>query len=146
MSLEDGFKLAATIDEDATYEDIIRVLSEIGGKLREGTTLDEALQDLFKDSIEEGIDEADIEKALDAMKPSDADVKEDDFKNLNDTFLENTDKFGVEDTPFADYSPELAKNAEGLAEVTEGILRYNDAVQSIDKNLEDWKTALNETN
>ena len=146
MSLEDGFKLAATIDEDATYEDIVRILSEIGGKLRDGTTLDEALQDLFKDSIEEGIDEADVEKALDAMKPSDADVKEDDFRSLNNTFLENTDKFGVEDTPFADYSPELAKNAEGLAEVTEGILRYNDAVQSIDKNLEDWKTALNETN
>ena len=60
--------------------------------------------------------------------------------------MNNADKMGEEGTPFADYSEDLLNNAAALEEVVEGILRYDDAVQTIDSNLENWQDALNNTN
>lgn len=139
MDLEQAFKFSELFDEESTYEDVVAKLTDLGSRIREGTSLDEALEKMVSEALKEGAEQGvkNIEETISSMSPVDEDVKAEDFQSLNETFLENRNKMGQEETPFEDYSPELLNNAEGLAQVTEGMLRYNDAIQTIDKSLED---------
>ena len=71
---------------------------------------------------------------LSLKTPTDKDVNQEEFVSVGDTFAENKDKLGVEGTEFEDYSAELLDNKDALAEATEGILRYNDAIKSLDSS------------
>lgn len=142
FSAQESFQLMASLDENASYQEIIQQIEEVRQQVDAGTPFEIALQAKMDP---EQVREA-VESSLAAYEPKDEDVDTTDFQTLSGMFMDNADKMGEEGTPFADYSENLLSNAEALEEVVEGILRYDDAVQTLDKNLESWQEALADTN
>lgn len=142
FSAQESLQLMASLDENASYQQIIQQIEEIRQQVDAGTPFEIALQaKMDPEQIRES-----VEASLAAYEPKDEDVDAADFQSLSGMFMDNADNMGEEGTPFADYSEDLLNNADALEEVVEGILRYDDAVQTLDKNLEDWRSALNDTN
>ena len=142
FSAQESLQFMASLDEDASYREIVEKLEEVKQQVDTGAPFEVALQaKMDPEQIRES-----VEASLAAYEPKDEDVDAADFQNLSSMFMDNADNMGEEDTPFADYSEDLLKNADALEEVVEGILRYDDAIETLDKNLEDWRDALNNTN
>lgn len=122
----------ASLDEDASYQEIIKQIEEVRQQVDAGTPFEVALQaKMDPEQLRKSVKES-----LAAYEPKDGDVDSGDFQSLSNMFMNNSDQMGEEGTPFADYSEDLLNNAAALEEVVEGILRYDDAVQTIDGNLE----------
>lgn len=142
FSAQESLQLMASLDENASYQEIIKQIEEVKQQVNAGTPFEVALQaKMDPEQLRESVQES-----LAAYEPKDEDVDSGDFQSLSNMFMNNSDRMGEEGTPFADYSEDLLNNAAALEEVVEGILRYDDAVQTIDSNLEDWQDALNNTN
>lgn len=142
FSAQESLQFMASLDEEASYREIVEKLEEVKQQVDAGTPFEVALQaKMDPEQIRES-----VEASLAAYEPKDEDVDAADFQSLSSTFMDNADNMGEEGTPFADYSEDLLKNADALEEVVEGILRYDDAIETLDKNLEDWRDALNNTN
>jgi hypothetical protein len=133
FSAQESFQFMASLDEEASYREIVNKLEEVKQQVDAGTPFEVALQaKMDPEQIRES-----VEASLAAYEPKDEDVDVADFQSLSSTFMDNADNMGEEGTPFADYSEDLLKNADALEEVVEGILRYDDAIETLDKNLED---------
>lgn len=133
FSAQESLQLMASLDENASYQQIIQQIEEVRQQVDAGTPFEIALQaKMDPEQIRES-----VEASLAAYEPKDEDVDAADFQSLSGMFMDNADNMGEEGTPFADYSEDLLNNADALEEVVEGILRYDDAVQTLDKNLED---------
>lgn len=133
FSAQESFQLMASLDENASYQEIIKQIEEVKQQVNAGTPFEIALQaKMDPEQLRESVQES-----LATYEPKDEDVDSGDFQSLSNMFMNNSDQMGEEGTPFADYSEDLLNNAAALEEVVEGILRYDDAVQTIDSNLED---------
>jgi len=132
FSAQESLQFMASLDEDASYREIVEKLEEVKQQVDTGAPFEVALQaKMDPEQIRES-----VEASLAAYEPKDEDVDAADFQSLSSMFMNNADNMGEEGTPFADYSEDLLKNADALEEVVEGILRYDDAVETLDKNLE----------
>lgn len=141
FSAQESLQLMASLDKNASYQEIVKQIEEVKQQVNAGTPFEVALQaKMDPEQLRESVQES-----LAAYEPKDEDVDSGDFQSLSNMFMNNSDRMGEEGTPFADYSEDLLNNAAALEEVVEGILRYDDAVQTIDSNLEDWQDALNNT-
>ena len=143
FSAQEQLQLIATLDENASREEILNAIHRVQQYMDNGDSFSLALQaglELNPQEIENM-----VRSQLADYQPTDEDVNLEDFQTLSNLFL-NTNQLGQEGTPFADYSEELINNAIALEDVVEGILRYNDAIETINKNMDDWKEALSDSN
>lgn len=139
FSAEQSLKLVATLDENASVQEITNKINEI-------TQSNEPFEVALKATLDPEQVRDMVKSQLAEYQPTDEDVKAEDFQTMTNMFMSNEENMGKEGTPFEDYSSELLDNAEGLEQVIESILRYDDAVSSLDKNLDDWQNALKDTN
>ena len=142
FTAEEQLKIVASFDDHATDKEITEGIAKIQEQLKTNPDLTLAIRAaLDEDNIKQS-----VEKQLESYQPKDADVAQEDFQRLTNTFYENKDKMGEEGTPFEDLSETLFTNAEALERLVEGILRYNDAIASIDENYDKWNEALEDNN
>lgn len=142
FSAQESLQLMASLDENASYQEIVKQIEEVKQQVNAGTPFEVVLQaKMDPEQLRKSIQES-----LATYEPKDEDVDAVDFQSLSNMFMNNADKMGEEGTPFVDYSEDLLNDAAALEEVVEGILRYDDAIQSIDSNLENWQEALENTN
>jgi major membrane immunogen (membrane-anchored lipoprotein) len=132
LSAEESLQLLVTID-DSSYETMTQDIQKVTEQLNDGKPFEVAIQAIMDEQETEDY----IKSQLAAYEPEDEDVSKEAFDSLTDTFYENQDQMGVEGTPFADYSEDLFENAEALEDVVESILRYNDAIESLDESYDD---------
>ena len=130
---EQALKFVASLDEQVSLEEFKKQVADLNNQITNDTNLDVLLDARLSDDSKEEL----VKDQVAAYQPRDEDVSSEEFQSLSSHFFENEDKMGVEGTPFEDYSEDLLNNAEALEEVVEGILRFNDAVESIDNNYKD---------
>lgn len=141
LNAEESLQLLVTVD-DSSYETMTQDIQTVMKHLNNGEPFEVALKAIMDEQETEEY----VKSQLAAYQPTDEDVKSEDFQTLSNMFLDNAGNMGEEGTEFEDYSEDLLNNASALEEVIEGILRYDDAVQSLDDSLDDWKEALADTN
>jgi hypothetical protein len=97
---------------------------------------DESVANGFKNIYEQLNKQEELEDKhpLSLKTPTDKDVNQEEFVSVGDTFAEHKDELGVEGTEFEDYSEKLLENKDAVAEAAESILRYNDAIKSLDSS------------
>lgn len=125
-------QLLVTVD-DSSYETMTQDIQTVMKHLNNGEPFEVALKAIMDEQETEEY----VKSQLAAYQPTDEDVKSEDFQTLSNMFLDNAGNMGEEGTEFEDYSEDLLNNASALEEVIEGILRYDDAVQSLDDSLDD---------
>ena len=133
LNSEQQVKVLATLDMDASEQEIRSRLAEINQKMsEEGMTFDMAL----KSTMEPEDARAMTQQEFSSMQATDADVNQEEFQELGNYLAQTAE--AAEDLP--DY---LAYDAEALADFTEAILRYDDAVETAINNMDDWEDTLN---
>jgi hypothetical protein len=132
LSAEESLQLLVTVDS-SSYEIMTQDIQTVISHLNDGEPFDVAIQAVMNEQETEEY----IKTQVAAYEPKDEDVEKESFDDLADTFYENKDQMGVEGTPFEDFSEDLFNNAEALEDVIEDILRYNDAIESLDKSYDD---------
>lgn len=132
LSAEQNLQLMATFDKDATYKEIMDGIAEVRQGLENGEDFDVLLKAKFDpEQIEQGVKEA-----INAYEPTDEDVDADAFKNMAN-YIQGADASAFEEGGMLeDVSPDIQANAEALEDLVEGILRYDDAVSTLNENEE----------
>ena len=135
LSLKDKAKISNMIDwtdpaVDSKVEELVKKLQE---GLKNGISLD----DLLKSANPE-----DAMKSFSEMKPIDTDIDEDSFQNLGKYIAENASEMEGFSEDLGQEVDLLDENAELLAEVTEEILRYQDAIDEATEHMDEWLEAL----
>ena len=115
-----------------TLDNFKQEVANLNAQVKEDGDLDVLLDARLTDETKEGL----VKDQIAGYEPKDEDVDTADFQTVANSFFDNADQMGQEGTPFADYSEDLLQNADALEDVVEGILRYNDAVESMDKNMD----------
>lgn len=145
FSAQEALQVIASlnIDEETSYNNIVPEIQDIIHRVNEDK---ESLSVVLQAKMDPEQVKETVKSQIATYEPKDEDVDKEDFDSLADTFYENKNQMGVEGTPFEDFSEGLFENAAGLEDVIEGILRYNDAIESLDKNYDNWKDTLENTN
>ena len=91
-----------------------------------------SLDDLLKSANPE-----DAMKSFSEMKPIDTDIDEDSFQNLGKYIAENASEMEGFSEDLGQEVDLLDENAELLAEVTEEILRYQDAIDEATEHMDE---------
>ena len=139
LSAEQSLQFVATLDENASRQ-------EINTRLNEITQSGEPFEIALRATMDPQQVREMVEAQLAEYQPTDKDVNSEDFQTMANMFMANEKNMGKEGTPFENYSADLLENADALEEVIESMLRYDDAIESLNSNLEDWREALNDTN
>ena len=139
LSLKDKAKISDMIDwTDPTVDSRVQELVEkIQKGLENGVSLDSLLN---------SIDPTDITTSLSEMKPTDSDIDEDSFHNLASYIHDNWENLEELNEALGESAHFLETDAEYIAEVTEAILRYQDALDESTEKMEDWLEALDSDN
>lgn len=141
LSAEQNLQLMATFDKDATYKEIMDGIAEVQQGLENGEDFDILLKAKFDpEQIAQGVKEA-----INAYEPTDEDIDADAFKNMANYIQEADSSAFEEGGMLEDVSPEIQNNAEALEDLVEGILRYDDAVSTLNENEEKWRDALSDS-
>ena len=141
LSAEQNLQLMATFDKDATYNEIMDGIREVQEGLSNGEDFNVLLKAKFDpEQIKEG-----IKTAIDAYEPTDEDIDADAFKNMANYIQEADSSAFEEGGMLEDVSPEIQNNAEALEDLVEGILRYDDAVSTLNENEEKGRDALSDS-
>ena len=122
------------IDEETSYNNIVPEIQDIIHRVNEDK---ESLSVVLQAKMDPEQVKETVKSQIATYEPKDEDVDKEDFDSLADTFYENKNQMGVEGTPFEDFSEGLFENAAALEDVIEGILRYNDAIESLNENYDD---------
>ena len=140
LSAKQNLQLMATFDKDATYKEIMDGIAEVRQGLESGEDFNVLLKAKFDpEQIEQGVKEA-----INAYEPTDEDVDADAFKNMAN-YIQGADASIFEEGGMLeDVSSEIQNNAEALEDLVESILRYDDAVSTLNDNEEKWREALSD--
>ena len=132
LSAQQNLQLMATFDKDATYKEIMDGISEVREGLANGEDFNVLLKAKFDpEQIEQGVKEA-----INAYEPTDEDVDVEAFKNMAN-YIQGADASAFEEGGmFEDISPDIQTNAEALEQLVEGILRYEDAISTLEEKEE----------
>ena len=138
FNAEQSLQLIATLDENATMEEIQAKIQEVQANMdANGGDFSLALST----SLDTDQDGRELTQQLfSEMAPTDADVDADNFQQLGRYFAEI-----AENDPFDDIPDELAYSAEALADFTEAILRYDSAVEKAEKSMDHWREVLEDS-
>ena len=138
FNAEQSLQLIATLDENATMEEIQAKIQEVQANMdANGGDFSLALST----SLDTDQDSRELTQQLfSEMAPTDADVDADSFQQLGRYFAEI-----AENDPFDDIPDELAYSAEALADFTEAILRYDSAVEKAEKSMDHWREVLEDS-
>ena len=90
----------------------------------------------LENALKTQINPEDAMKSFSEMKPIDADVSEESFQNLGKYIAENADQLEGFSGDLGQNIDLLDKDAELLAEVTEEILRYQNAVDEASEKMD----------
>lgn len=127
LNSEQQLKVLATLDMDASEQEIRDRLAEINQRMsEEGMTFDMAL----KSTMEPEDARAMTQQEFSSMQATDSDVNQEEFQELGNYLAQTAE--AAEDLP--DY---LAYDADALADFTEAILRYDDAVETAIDNMDE---------
>lgn len=138
FNAEQSLQLIATLDENATMEEIQARIQEVQARMdANGGDFSLALSTTL-DTDQEGRELT--QQLFSEMTPTDADVNADSFQQLGRYFAEI-----AENDPFDDIPDELAYSAEALADFTEAILRYDSAVEKAEKSMDHWREVLEDS-
>lgn len=132
LNSEQQVKVLATLDMDASEQEIRSRLAEINQKMsEEGMTFDMALKSTMAPEDARAM----TQQEFSSMQATDADVNQEEFQELGNYLAQTAE--AAEDLP--DY---LAYDADALADFTEAILRYDDAVETAIDNMDEWEDTL----
>ena len=127
LSAEQSLQLMATFDEDATYAEIMKGIREVSAAVANGEDFDIVLRARMSP---EQIEDA-VKNAINAYEPTDEDVNIDEFKSMANYIQGADDSAFEEGGMFEDISPAIREDAEAIEDLVEGILRYDDAVSTL---------------
>lgn len=129
LSAEQSLQLVASLDENASRE-------EINARLNEITQSGEPFEIALRATMDPQQIREMVESQLAEYQPTDEDVNSEDFQTMANMFMNNEENMGKEGTPFENYSTDLLEDADALEQVIESMLRYDDAIESLNSNLE----------
>ncbi len=123
-------KLLATLDEDASLDEILASLNDIVNQAE-----DDAKIALSK-SIEK-MSDADFQGKIDT------DVDTEELKDVMEYLEDNVDSSDKAAKGLEDYNEAIKGDVDALEDLAEAQLRYDSAVEDSVDNLDDWEDALN---
>ena len=139
LSAEESLQLLVTVD-DSSYDTMTQDIQTVMEHLNGGEPFDVALKAIMDEQETEDY----IKAQLAAYEPTDEDIDADAFKNMA-SYIQEADSSAFEEGGMLeDVSPEIQNNAEALEDLVEGILRYDDAVSTLNDNEEKWRDALSD--
>ena len=132
FSAQESLQLLATLDKDASMEEISERIAEIQSEMElNGDDFDLALKGTLSEE-----DAAELTKnQISSFEAMDEDIDTEAMQDLAEYIRANAEELD-------DFSDSVALDAEELAELSEEILRYDDALQSAQDSMEDWEDML----
>ena len=140
LSMQDKAKISDMIDW--SDPDVDQKVAELLQRIQEG--LDEGLS--LTDALKIPENPEDVMASFSEMKPIDTDVAEESFQNLGKYINENWEELEQLNEALGESAQFLETDADYLAEVTEAILRYQDAIDESTEKMDDWLEALDSNN
>lgn len=139
LNAKESLQLLVSVD-NSSYETMTQDIQTVMEHLNGGEPFDVALKAIMDEQETEDY----IKAQLEAYEPTDEDVDADAFKNMAN-YIQSADASAFEEGGMLeDVSPDIQANAEALEDLVEGILRYDDAVSTLNDNEEKWREALSD--
>ena len=135
---EQQVKILASLDENASEQEIMAKIQEIKAKMETTNDFDLAL----KATLDPEQAEEMLQNQINNYQPTDEDIDADQFKSMANYIHGADDSAFEEGGMFEDLSSDIRDNADALEDFVEGILRYEDAISTLAEKEEDWRNAL----
>ena len=126
LSAEQSLQLLVAVD-DSSYETMTQDIQTVMEHLNNGEPFDVAVKAIMDEQETEDY----VRSQLAEYKPTDEDVDVDEFRSMANYIQGADDSAFEEGGMFEDISPTIREDAEAIEDLVEGILRYDDAVSTL---------------